>query len=379
MKARLGFNKRLILTALSLSVGGLINVEMVMAPYLTALGGSLLTVGVLYSLRGLIGLLFRLPAGFLSDRLGRKLMLLVCSGLRALGSLILALASRVYDALYAVAARSIANVSENPAYLATVGELVEDGSIGIAFGVALSLRNIPSIISPVVTGFIADSAGFRMLFLVSVTAYIISLSLILLFVKESKVQTLKGYGFRELLRDRRLLLIFTAFLLVFSGQTAFTPFFNILVVDYIGLSFSQLGLITSLGAATALMTRIASGWLSDKLTPRIELILAGGFRIVSYILATCAYSFPLLFLTYLVNRLLIFAPARNTMIVRMVPSELRGRAFALMGLAGDLGRIIGATVAGLLAELYGIGYPFYFMAITGIAFIALISTVKESY
>lgn len=379
MKRRLGLSKYLILTGLSLSVGGFINVEMVMAPYLTALGSSLSTVGFLYSFSSLISLLSRLPAGLLSDRFGRRFMLAVCSGLRALGSLILTLASKVYDALYAVVIRSIADASENPAYLATVGEFVENGSIGIAFGLALSLRDIPSILSPVVTGFIVDVAGFRSVFLVSILAYAVSLLMVLLFVKEPRISSLKGYGLSELLRDRRILILFAATLLVFSGQTAFTPFFNILAVDYMGLSFSQLGVITSLGAITTLITRIMSGWLSDKISPKVELMLSGGLRVLSYIFAACAYDFPLLLSTYLVNRLLIFAPARNTIIVRITPPELRGRAFALMGLAADLGGTLGATLAGLLAECFGIRYPFYFMVLTGVSFIALVGLLKENY
>lgn len=376
LEEKLKLNRSVLLVALSLSIGGLVNIEMILSPYITALGGSLLAVGSLYSIRGVIGLVFRLPMGLLSDRLGRKPLLLFCSGLRSIGSLILALASKVNDVLYGLVARSLANISENPAYFAAIGDLVEEGSIGIVFGLALSMRHIPSMISPLITGFVADLAGLRAVFMVSMILYAASLLLIMIFVSEPRREFTGGYGFSFLLKDRRLLLLFAAFLLVFSAQTAFTPFFNILAVDYVGLSFSQLGLITSLGAATGLAARIFSGWLSDRLSPKAELILAGVLRAFSFILAAYAGGFPLLLLAYLANRLLMFAPARNTIIVRLTPSEFRGRAFALMGLAADLGEILGATAAGLAAEFYGIEYSFYLMALMVLTFTLLISKAK---
>ena len=78
--------------------------------YLTALGGSVLSIGMLSGLQNLLGALYSLPGGYLSDRLGYKRALLVFNLLAMAGYLIVIL----IPAWWAVFLRSAVFSSPGP-------------------------------------------------------------------------------------------------------------------------------------------------------------------------------------------------------------------------------------------------------------------------
>ncbi|MFH1488449.1 MAG: MFS transporter, partial [Pseudomonadota bacterium] len=53
--------------------------------YLIALGGSVLSVGLLNGMDNLLSALYSFPGGYLSDRMGQKRALLVFNGIAILG------------------------------------------------------------------------------------------------------------------------------------------------------------------------------------------------------------------------------------------------------------------------------------------------------
>jgi len=59
-------------------------------------------------------------------------------------------------------------------------------------------------------------------------------------------------------------------------------------------------------------------------------------------------------LSYLALRGLMAAPSRNALISRIAPREMYGLAYALIGLAMDLGALAGPVLVGLVVERWGL-------------------------
>jgi MFS family permease len=119
----------------------------------------------------------------------------------------------------------------------------------------------------------------------------------------------------------------------------------------LGLGMVALGLLEGLAEATSLITKVFSGWLSDRLGRRKWLTVAG------YALAALTKpAFPLadsagpVFAARFVDRLgkgLRGAP-RDALVADLVPAELRGAAYGLRQALDSTGAVLGPLAAVLL-------------------------------
>ncbi|MET1110997.1 MAG: MFS transporter, partial [Allosphingosinicella sp.] len=120
------------------------------------------------------------------------------------------------------------------------------------------------------------------------------------------------------------------------------------MVGTLGLSVAMVGLIDGIAEATASITKVFSGWVSDRLGRRKPLILLG------YALAALSKPlFPLAggALPVLAARFAdrigkgIRGAPRDALIADVTPPELRGRAFGLRQSMDTAGAFAGPLVA----------------------------------
>jgi MFS family permease len=129
------------------------------------------------------------------------------------------------------------------------------------------------------------------------------------------------------------------------------------MVGTLGLSVATVGLIDGVAEATAQVTKVFSGWVSDRLGKRKPLILLG------YGLAAC--SKPLFPLATGAGAVLgarfadrigkgIRGAPRDALIADVTPAAIRGRAFGLRQSMDTAGAFAGPLIAiGLMAALAG--------------------------
>jgi MFS family permease len=123
----------------------------------------------------------------------------------------------------------------------------------------------------------------------------------------------------------------------------------------LGLGMATLGLLEGLAEATSLVTKVFSGWLSDRLGRRKWLTVAG------YALAALTKpAFPLaesagpVFAARFVDRLgkgLRGAP-RDAMVADLVSAEQRGAAYGLRQALDSVGAVLGPLAAVLLMLIF---------------------------
>ncbi len=120
-----------------------------------------------------------------------------------------------------------------------------------------------------------------------------------------------------------------------------------LVVN-LGASAAMLGLIEGLAEATAQITRVFSGWLSDVLGKRKALVVAGySLAAATKPLFPLANSIGLVLFARFVDRIgkgIRTAP-RDALIADMTPIEAQGAAFGLRQSLDTIGATIGPVLA----------------------------------
>ncbi len=119
----------------------------------------------------------------------------------------------------------------------------------------------------------------------------------------------------------------------------------------LGASPALLGLIEGIAEATAQVTRVFSGWLSDALGKRKALVVAGyGLAAVTKPLFPLASSVSLVLFARFADRVgkgIRTAP-RDALLADVTPPSLRGAAFGLRQSLDTIGAVVGPLAAILL-------------------------------
>ena len=146
-----------------------------------------------------------------------------------------------------------------------------------------------------------------------------------------------------------------------------------------GLDDTALGL---LGASFTLIYAVAGvplGYLADRF--RRTRILAAG--LTAWSLLTAASGLAWSFMSFFWIRLLVgvgeasCAPAANSLIGDLFPSEKRARALGIFMLGLPLGLLLAFSIVGVLAQNYGWRVPFYLAAIPGFVVAAMMLFAAE--
>ena len=137
-----------------------------------------------------------------------------------------------------------------------------------------------------------------------------------------------------------------------------------------------------LGASFTLIYAVAGvplGYLADRF--RRTYILAAGLTVWS--LLTAASGLAWSFMSFFWIRLLVgvgeasCAPAANSLIGDLFPSEKRARALGVFMLGLPLGLLLAFSIVGVLAQNYGWRVPFYLAAIPGFVVAAMMLFAAE--
>ena len=116
----------------------------------------------------------------------------------------------------------------------------------------------------------------------------------------------------------------------------------------LGVSVAMVGLIDGVAEATASITKVFSGYISDRMGKRKPLILIGyGLGALSKPLFALAATAPVIMGARFADRIgkgLRGAP-RDALVADVTPSEIRGRAFGLRQSIDTLGAFLGPVIA----------------------------------
>ena len=116
----------------------------------------------------------------------------------------------------------------------------------------------------------------------------------------------------------------------------------------LGISVAMVGLIDGVAEATASITKVFSGYLSDRMGKRKPLILIGyGLGALSKPVFALAGTAPVIMGTRIADRIgkgLRGAP-RDALVADVTPPEIRGRAFGLRQSIDTLGAFLGPLIA----------------------------------
>jgi MFS family permease len=124
-----------------------------------AFGLTVSELGVLFTALGIIGVVLIWPAGWATDRFGRKTIIVPTGTLIAVGVGIVAIADTLPMFIFGLTMSAVGSSITGPAPAAYVADLVSEDQRGAAMGLYRTFGDIGVVVSPVLSGLLADAVS----------------------------------------------------------------------------------------------------------------------------------------------------------------------------------------------------------------------------
>ena len=329
--------------------------------------GSAADMALVTLLAFLPTLLLSVPAGVLADRYDRRMLMMVGDGCSALGILYILYCMQTGGASLAqicigVTVSSVFSSLLEPAYRATVSDLLEKEEYSRASGLVSLAGSARYLVSPILAGILLSVSDVRLLLLLDAATFLLTVICTGAVRRglesrpadrSASFLTQMREGWQAVTQKRGVFLL----ILLSSAMTCFMGAFQILAEPLI-LAFAD---SSTLGVCE---TICASGMLVSSLYLGVRGIRRGYVRLLSLSLALSGVAMALFGLRE--NLVLICAsgfgffamlPFANNCLDYLVRTNiddaLQGRAWGLIGFLSQLGYVVAYGLSGILADGMG--------------------------
>ena len=317
-------------------------------------------VGTVFLAGGLCTGATNLIGGMLSDRFGRRRLLLTISSVSIFASAALALligmsAPVWLIAFVFIAARSI-NGTINPTIAAMVADLSPKDRLAEAYAIVRVGGNLGFAIGPAIGGYLVGFLSYGWLFSISVITSLAVTFLIFFFLKESFGGSKERIDFRSTLAvagDRPFLIFaIVSILLVLSiGHLGST--LSVFTVDRLGFSTAQYGLLLAANGLGVVFFQYPVTYLVSKVTKAKGLVLGSLLYAIGYLTLGWITSFDWAMLTIALITAgeVTLSPISSAVVAESAPADKRGRYMGFFALSQTVGFSLSPLFGGVLLDL----------------------------
>ena len=327
--------------------------------YAHDLGAGGLAIGFIFGSFALSRTLFLPYFGRLSDRKGRKRLIVIGLLSYACLSLAFILSQNVTSLVIIRFFQGIASSMMMPAIQAYVGDITPQGREGFTMGFFNMSIFFGLSLGPVLGGSIKDYWGFDVSFLSMGILSLVGFFLSLCFLPPSHEETVvkkhrTPLPWKMLLQDREIIGLFCFRLNYTACIGIIWGFLPVLADTRFALSSSNIGFLVMLGVFISGVIHLPMGYMADRISRRMMIVVGG--LLVAWGMIYFARSNSL---TDLIIANILFGlgggismPAHMAIAVfKGNQSDAMGSLMGLMTMAHSLGMLMGSSFAGLIMDI----------------------------
>lgn len=317
--------------------------------YLQELGANPVMIGSILGIVGVAMTLAHLPAGYLSDRFGRRPVLWAAWGTATLAAWVMALARSlpffvVGATLYGMTA--FVSGPMNSYITAARGRW----TVARALTLISATYNTGAILGPLLGGWIGQNLGLRWCFGIAGVLFLVSTGIVL-FIQSQPVEIAPGDGqgthWAGLLNGRYLTFILVIFISLYCMYVP-QPLSQNFLQNERGLSLENIGSIISLRSAGVVFLNLTLGQVNARYGFLIAQLFMGGFAFLIWKGNAMPWYLAGYFLmgSFQTARSLAAAQARA-----LVKASNMGLAYGMLETIGGMVIIFGPPLAGALYSI----------------------------
>lgn len=350
--------------------------------YVKLLGGGALEVGILFSSFVLTRAILATPFGNLSDKVGRKRLILIGAFLYAFLAVLFTIPEDWFGLIFVRGFQGVASAMVWPVSEALVIDSCSSKNRGASLGKVVMASNLGMVIGPFVGGalyFTADEylgfsteASFKFPFYFTAIIALVGAFLVLANVTDAKAAVRERHKvtFRELLKpagmDRQgvtnLRVLYANALMEGFAFASIGPLMAYYLPLRFGIDADLTAIVVGIAMGLGALVAYPSGRLSDRIGRKRLFVWGSVLSFVGIILIPFGWTLwiVILFMSMRSMAFQVASPALRALQADTVPEKVRGRLIGMLESMSNLGSVIGSPIGGLLIDMYygrDIGLP----------------------
>jgi predicted MFS family arabinose efflux permease len=319
------------------------------------------TVGILFAVFSVSGFVGSALGGALTDRMGRKgviIFSLVLSSLSALG-MGFAPSLAVFIAV-SIVVGTLSNIG-HPAHEAVVADLLPPEKRAEGYGIIRVIFNLAVIVAPAIAGLLI-ARSYILLFIVDAVISLSAAAVVLLALPETKPQahadarpetmkqTFAGYG--RVFRDIPFVAFIGVTVMMSLVYMNMNTTLGVFLRDQHGLPEIGYGSLISINA---ILVVIFQFWIARRLEKYRPLLMVAAGSLL-YALGFAMYGFVSGYALFVIAMVvitigeMIVSPFQQALVASFAPEDMRGRYMAVSGLSWGIAFAVGPYFAGLMLD-----------------------------
>ena len=319
--------------------------------------------GILLGISSLFGLVGSMFGGALTDKFGRKQLILFGLVFSAISTLGFGLVNDLNILYPLVIVVGLLSSVSHPAHEAMIADILPEKKRQEGFGILRVVANFSWIIGPTIGGFLAN-INFFYLFVIDAIISCIVAVIIYRTVPETKpephaheksesfLQTVTGYRF--VLRDAAFVSFIIANIIMLIVYQQMYGSLSVYLRDNHGINPQGYGFLMSTSAITVILFQF---WLTRKIKHQPPFLMMA-FGTVFYVIGFTLFGLVTTFILFALNIVIItigemiVVPTSQALVAGFAPEEMRGRYMAVSGLSWAIPSTIGPAAAGYILDNY---------------------------
>ena len=314
----------------------------------------------LFSISGLFG---QMIGGALTDKFGRRKLIIFGLVFSALSTLMLGFVSTFAALIPLAIGIGLLSDIAGPAHSAMIGDLLPEHQRQEGFGILRVVGNLAWIIGPTIGGFVAGKS-FLALFIIDAGISCLVALLFFLLIPETMPQQQEDTetdtflvtfaGYFKVLRNSAFMAFMAAGMLMGVVYQQMYNSLSVFLRDNHGIDPSGYGfLLTSSAIVVILFQFSMTRWIKKK--PAFKMMALGtlfyllGFSMFGFVGQYWLFVLAIMIIT--VGEMIV-VPTGQTLAMNFAPEDMRGRYMGVFGMTWMIPATIGPSAAGVILDHY---------------------------
>jgi MFS family permease len=317
--------------------------------------------GVILGFFSIFGMIGGMIGGALTDKLGRRSLILFGLVFSALSTLSLGLVNQFWMLFPLAVLTGLLSDIAHPAHQAMIADILPEKQRAEGFGILRVVGNMAWIVGPIIGGLIANRSYLYLFIIDAIISCFVAL-LFYLFIPETKpvtaaevddqsiVQTFIGYG--KVLKDLPYVAFIVASMLMLLAYQQMYSTLSVYLRDNHGVSPQGYGFLLTSSAVTVILFQF---WVTRRIKYRSPFLMMA-LGSIFYMLGFGLFGFVAVYWMFAANIVIvtigemIIMPTSQALAANFAPADMRGRYMAVFGLTWAIPAIFGPGAAGLILD-----------------------------